>query len=97
MKTLTIAFKVTRWLGAILIILFSISTFMWKSYGQTICLVLIATTLVYWPKVFTQNFKKPVSIGIRILSIIFLIAIKQLVFKSDLKQVFTYQKRISKN
>jgi pimeloyl-ACP methyl ester carboxylesterase len=85
MKTLAKAFKVTRWLGAILIILFSISTFLWKSYGQTICLVLIATTLVYWPKVFTQNLKKPVSIGIRILSIIFLIAIKQLVFKSDPK------------
>lgn len=85
MKTLSIALKVTRWLGAILIILFSISTFIWESYGQTICLVLIATTLVYWPNIFKQNFNKPVSISIRIISIIFLIAIKQLVFKSDTK------------
>jgi pimeloyl-ACP methyl ester carboxylesterase len=39
--------------------------------------------LVYWPGIFQQNLKKTTSIAIRILSIVILIAIKQVVFNSE--------------
>jgi small-conductance mechanosensitive channel len=48
MKTI---FTVIRWIIAILIILFSVATFMGKSYGQTICLLLVALFMVYWPSI----------------------------------------------
>lgn len=82
MKTV---FRTIRWIVAVLIVLFSVATFMGKSYGQTICLILIAIILVYWPNVIKQKIKKSFSITVRILSIILLIVLKQVVFKSEPK------------
>lgn len=78
-------FKAIRWLVAILIVLFSIATFMGESYGQTVCLVLVAVLLVYWPKSISHKMKPFISTAIRILFIIVLIAIKQIAFRSEPK------------
>ncbi len=42
MKTVKNIFRVIRWFVALLIVVFSLATFMAKSYGQTICLVMVA-------------------------------------------------------
>ncbi|MBN1183656.1 MAG: alpha/beta hydrolase [Bacteroidales bacterium] len=85
MKTLKTIFKAIRWIIAFLILVFSIATLMAKSYGQTVCLVLIAILLVYWPDMIQRNLKKSTNIAVRIFSIVILIAIKQVVFKSEPK------------
>lgn len=80
-----IIFKVIRWLLAVLIVLFSVATFMGKSYGQTVCLVLVAILLVYWPAKLSSRMSKTVSTTVRIISIVLLIAIKQIAFKPEPK------------
>jgi pimeloyl-ACP methyl ester carboxylesterase len=85
MKTLATIFKSLRWFTATLIVLFAIATFMGKSYGQTVCLVLIAVLLVYWPGNVSEKLNKRYSIGTRILLIIALFTIKQIFFQSDPK------------
>ena len=85
MKAVRNIFGLIRWIVAILIILFAIATFLGKSYGQTICLLLIALLIVYWPGIISERLNKLVSISIRILSILILIGIKMVVFKSEPK------------
>lgn len=85
MKTLAIIFKGLRWFTAFLIVLFAIATFIGKSYGQTVCLVLIATLLVYWPEYISEKLNRIYSTGLRILLIFALIAVKQVSFQSDPK------------
>jgi pimeloyl-ACP methyl ester carboxylesterase len=85
MNTLKKLFKAIRWIAAILIILFSVATFMGRSYGQTVCLVLIAILLVYWPGNLYPKLKRKTSVAIRCLFIFLLIIIKQVVFKPEPK------------
>jgi pimeloyl-ACP methyl ester carboxylesterase len=58
---------------------------MGKSYGQTVCLVLVAILLVYWPDALSSRMSKTVSTAVRIFSIVLLIAIKQIAFRSEPK------------
>ena len=85
MKTLAIIFRGFRWFAVSLIVLLAVATFMGKSYGQTVCLVLIAVPLVYWPGFVSQKLKNWYSVGARILLIIGLVVIKQVFFKSEPK------------
>lgn len=85
MKTIAAIFKGLRWFAASLIVLLAIATFIGKSYGQTICLVLIAALLVYWPGFFSEKLNRLYSTGVRILLIIALFAVKQVFFRSDPK------------
>ena len=68
-----------------MIVVFSLATFMAKSYGQTICLVMVAVLLVYWPGILSRKLSKTASVSGRILLIIILIVVKQLVFMSEPK------------
>ncbi len=85
MKTVNNIFKAIRWFAATFIVLFSIATFMGKSYGQTTCLVLVAILLVYWPDKISQKMNKTLSTTVRLLSIVLLLAMKQFVFTSEPK------------
>lgn len=85
MKIVKIISKGLMWIAAILIVLFAIATFMGKNYGQTICLLLIAVLLVYWPENLIENHKKLLSTGVRFLFILALLVLKQVAFKSDPK------------
>ena len=85
MKTIIQVFKVFRWIVAILILFFSVSTLIGGSYGQTLCMVFIATFLVFWPSIIEHKLNRKVSIALRILFIVLLIAGMKTVFKSDPK------------
>jgi pimeloyl-ACP methyl ester carboxylesterase len=85
MKTLAITFKILRWIAATFLILFSIATFIGKSYGQTIILAAIAITLVFWPISLKKRLSTSQNIILRILVIAILIMFKQTVFKSEPK------------
>ena len=85
MKAAKNIFKILRWVVAILILLFSVATFMGKSYGQTVCLVLIAILLVYWPGSLFPKLRRRTSTAIRILFIVLLILIKQVAFRQEPK------------
>lgn len=69
-----------------LIILFSIATFMGKSYMQTGMLLLLAITLAWWPKVFLNRWNKAVSNTIRLTLIVVLILISFVGFKPEPKK-----------
>jgi pimeloyl-ACP methyl ester carboxylesterase len=82
MKTIRIISKAIRWIAATLTVLLSIATFMGKSYGQTICLALIAVLLLYWPGYVSRRYNKMISITARGLLIVLLVAVKQVGFGS---------------
>jgi len=85
MKTAKSIFKLFRWIISILIVLFALSTFMWKNYDQTLVLILISTLLIYWPKSIKKSLTAIQSDGLRIALIILLILLKVSVFKSEPK------------
>ena len=85
MKTLQILGNIVKWIIIVLILVFSLATFMGKAYGQTIMLWLIAATLAYWPKYFREKWNKNISLFIRMGFIVLLFAVKQIAFKSEPK------------
>ncbi len=86
MKALKIIANIFKWIIIILIVLFSVATFMGKSYGQTIMLILIAATLIYWPVVIKEKWNKKISFLIRVVSVLFLFLMMKFIFKSEPKQ-----------
>ena len=85
MKTIITVFKVLRWTVAIFLLLFAFSAMMGRSYGQTLCMVFIATFLVFWPAGIENRLNRKGSLALRILIIVLLIAGVKTVFKSDPK------------
>lgn len=69
-----------RWVLFAGIVLFSIATFMGKSYGQTVVLLLIALCLAYWPKYFREKRNQAASVILRISVIALLIAVNLIFF-----------------
>ena len=75
-----------KWIFITLIILFSIATFMGKSFLQTGILWLLVVILIWWPKVFVNRWNKAVSNTIRLALIVVLILISFVGFKPDPKK-----------
>jgi pimeloyl-ACP methyl ester carboxylesterase len=70
---------------AIFLLLFAFSAMMGGSYGKTLCMVFIATFLVFWPAGIENRLNRKGSLALRILIIVLLIAGVKTVFKSDPK------------
>ena len=85
MGIIKITGQVIKWIIIILIVLFSLATFMGKNYGQTAILLLIATTLAYWPRFIRDKAGKNLSLISRIAFIIILFALNFTLFKSGPK------------
>ncbi|MDX1284474.1 MAG: alpha/beta hydrolase, partial [Draconibacterium sp.] len=85
MKTLQIIGKVLSWIVALLILLFSIATFMGKSYLQTFTLVLMAVTIIWWPAFLSNKWNKTVSLISRVGFVFILLIVNIVVFKPEPK------------
>lgn len=85
MKLLKLTGNVIKWIIIILILLFSLATFMGKSYGQTAVFVLIALALAYWPSYFKRKYNKRISFLFRSSFIVILILIKITILGSEQK------------
>ena len=80
-KTSKIIINILRYSFALLLILFSIVTFMGKSYLQTLLILIIVTVLFYWPSYFVEKWNSRISITIRILSVLILLIINIFFFR----------------
>jgi len=80
-----ILLSIFKCLLALLIFLFSISTFMGQSYLQSFFLCLLVVSILYWPSAFREKWNKRVSTWIRLASVIVLFLISFLVLKPDTK------------
>jgi pimeloyl-ACP methyl ester carboxylesterase len=85
MRIIRITGQVIKWIIIILIILFSLATFMGKNYGQTTILLLIALILAYWPKFLRDKIGKNFSLISRIAFILLLLVLNFTFFKSGPK------------
>lgn len=89
MKTLRIALNILLNLIRVILIagilLFSIATFMAKSYIQTLFLLMVLILLIYWPGFLKQKFGNAISLTIRILSMIILFSLNFTLFKTGPK------------
>lgn len=98
MRIIKITGQVIKWIIIILIILFSLATFMGKNYGQTILLLLIALTLAFWPKFLRDKLGKKYSLISRIAFILILFVLNFTLFKSGPKTSIyindTYKKEL---
>jgi len=84
-KVLGFILSVVKGVLASGILLLALATFFGGSYGQTICLVLAATFLLYWPTKVRDKLGNNISAVVRTLTILSLLAIKQWVFVSEPK------------
>jgi len=85
MKALKITWNIIKWIIIVLIILFSLATFLGKSYGQTMVLLVIAALLAYWPKYFRKKWNNIISTIIRVIFIVIIFSLNLTVFKSEPK------------
>jgi pimeloyl-ACP methyl ester carboxylesterase len=83
MKTLKILTKTLSYILSLGILIFALATFFSKAYEQTIVFVLIAISIVYWPKAIRNKWNHKIYIFSRLGFIILLIAIKVLFMKGE--------------
>ena len=76
---------IIKWIFILLILLFSLATFMGKSYLQTFTLILIAISIIWWPVFLKKKWNKTASLISRIGLIFILLVINIVVFKPETK------------
>jgi pimeloyl-ACP methyl ester carboxylesterase len=74
-----------RGLAVLVIVLFALATLMGGSYLQTLLLILLAASLVWWPPFIQNRWSKGVGIITRVILIIVLLASSFLFFHPDPK------------
>ena len=76
-----IILHIFRYLIVILLLLFSIATFVGHSYLQTVFIWLIVVAMIYWPRTVGEKLGKGISLGMRLACIGILFCISFLAFK----------------
>ncbi len=86
MKTLMrTLLNILKWTVILLILLFSIATWMGGSYLQTLLLILLALILAWWPETIRRRLSKKGLLAIRFGSVIVLLLVNVLFFRPDPK------------
>ncbi|MGQ8336805.1 alpha/beta fold hydrolase [Sunxiuqinia sp. A32] len=67
---------ILKWIIITGLVLFSLATFMGGAYAQTLLLLLIATSIVFWPKTIERKWDRKASLISRIVFLLLLIIIK---------------------
>ena len=76
-----IILQIFRYLLVILLLLFSIATFVGHSYLQSFLIWLMVVAMIYWPRAIGEKWGRRISLGIRLASIVILFCISFLAFK----------------
>lgn len=85
MKIMKIIMQILKWIIIAGIVLFSLALFLNKLYFQSSIFLLIAATMVWWPKIITTKWNKKAALISRFSFLILLILIKVVFFKSEPK------------
>ena len=87
MKSLAvILFNILKWILILVLILFSIATFIGKSYLQTFILWLAAAVMIYWPEILKRNLKGHISVLVRAGTALVLLVAGFLLFRPEPKR-----------